>query len=235
MATSSPNPPAQYYNRLPNGAYRCVICEEIYKYRFDAQRCCHDKKPLADYQAGTSKWHYDRIRNFRPNPHLDKDPGEGIEYPDRNGHWRRLTKDTPKKRRVDYNKAMFLAQSRDYAQLRKELTRLYRQQHQWQYKTSPLQRLSYAYHYGGWEAVKQAAYSLAYSEAIGRRLDALNIPDLIRRELQLERLIKDHLETMSDINAQEAAREIDQILAALELEDFMNTLEQGGDDDASTD
>ena len=209
------NKPPEYYSRLPDGTCQCVICEVVYPTRFQAQKCCQDKKPYSDFLNGVSAFHLAKLKSFRPLPRLtDKEPGEGIEYPDRNGHWRRGKPDTWLQKRANYHKAMSQGYDRHYQELRRELYELFKEWLEWDTKISPLQRLAYAYHYGGWEAVKQAAVNMGYSQAIERRLDALNIPEIIRQELHLQALIQDYLDTERDVDRADYRQAVDDLITS---------------------
>jgi len=98
---------------------------------------------------------------------------------------------------------------------------------------SPLQSLSYAYHYGGWQAVKQAAYSLAYDRAIQERLDELNIPEIIVNELSLNQVIKEVIDDIHDLDALDAHQDIrklvDKYFKERTIEEIEEMLKDGND------
>lgn len=191
----------KYRVLIPGRSYQCTACGAIHQ-GLNARNLA-----AACYQA-----HQDAESgpyNPLPYSHHDKAPGEGITRPDVHGHYRRVGPDSPDYNTVQYHQA-FNRNSRRTERELAALDRLLGKPQVWKDKISPLQRLSYAYHYGGWESVKQAAYNLAYSEAIRQRLNEW-LPDLLRQTLHLDRLAR---EVISDELAQ------DKLAARLDMQEF---------------
>lgn len=202
---------------IPGKAYACAECGAVYSgmnCKNMASRCYdgHQKSSFA----------------YRPpeaRPRLDKEPGEGTEYPDRWNHWRRLVYGSEEYNKVQINRANHNLQKRE-GKIDKLLSDFLTGKPQiWKDSISPLQRLAYAYHHGGWEAIKQAAYNLAYSEAIQQRLDDLNIPDVLRQLLGMENMLREMLDDADFMRFKEAKNDVEALANKLEIDSFLDSLD----------
>ncbi|OGO29971.1 MAG: hypothetical protein A2Z29_04705 [Chloroflexi bacterium RBG_16_56_11] len=209
------------YRVLVNGrTFLCASCGAIYE-GLNARKlviACFDS-----HQAGPGK---------RPFIAYDRDgqlPGQGIEYPDGYGHFRRIGPGNP-----DYNRVQ-LGQARYYLSRHDDilfwLDNAIRHLERWPDKVTALQRLAYAFKMRRWESVKQAAYALAYSEAVKRRLDALNVPDIIRAELKLHGLLADVINSEDANDRAAGRRDIEKLASQLRLQIQIDDILGGADGD----
>lgn len=217
---------AKYRVVVPGKSFMCVDCGAVFdgmNARNLAARCwdSHHKPP--------------EIPPFIARPRQEKEPGEGIEQPDRNGHWRRVNWQHPDWLRIQRNKALHQAAKREDETLR-FWDRLLVKHHEWNVKISPMQRLAYAFTHGGWDAVKQAAIALSYSAAIERKIEDLNIPLLIADALNIQNIVEDIRETMDDLDYlenEDARRDIFNRRIIAELEKYLGDIREEKNDDES--
>lgn len=167
------------------------------------------------------------VRPFLPYEKEPKAEGEGVLFPDKHGHWKRLSESNPDRKKVEYNKAMHQAANRDREDQKRLIRDLFKSSQVWKDNISPLQRLSYAYHHGSWESVRQAAYALAYSEALRKKIDSLDIPLLIREALQLDNLAAEVMRDSQAIDLEQAKREVQYKMTELDIQTFLDQLERG--------
>lgn len=205
---------------IPGQKYACTTCGQVFEgmnCRNWAIKCYESHDDSADF--------FNVAYNPQPRQKRQRQPGECVEYPDSGGHhpWARLSKRSNQYNRLQTSRSLYRCEQYDKKH-EEYLDRLISKPHIWKDKISPLQRLSYAFHYGGWEAVKQAAYNLAYSEAITKRLDEMNIPDVIRDLLHLDKLLNEMLGDLDFIKYQEAKNDLDAFLRRLEMTDFIEGL-----------
>lgn len=181
------------YKVIENGkSYMCTVCKTVYtgpNSRNMAVRCYNDHQAV------------EALRNYIPYRPEPKKPGDGIERPDVYDHFRRINRANPDYLRVVMGKARYILDKRESREnIEAWLNAAIRRLESWEGCRSPLQRLSYAYKRRNWEAVKQAAIAFGYTVAVEMKLDTLNIPDIIRNELDLNRAIVEYLENNSSVN-----------------------------------
>lgn len=198
---------------IPGKKFACSICDTIFEggnCRNLATRCyeSHQRQNLKD----------EVLMNHFPNPHEKLKPGEGVDYLNRWHNWRRLTFGSKNYNRLQIGRSACRVEQYLYSLIT-------RKPHVWKTKISSLQRLSYAFHYQGFEGVKQAAYALAYSEAVQKRLDDLNIPELIRSLLSLDKLLPELMSDFDFARYIESKQDIDAFLARLSTIDFIEGLD----------
>jgi hypothetical protein len=158
---------------------------------------------------------------------LEKDYRAGVDYPaaGKEHLWRRVNRSNPDFYRIVMNKARLSAIRGELA----ELSRQKKQSELWNPRISPLQRLAYAFHHGRWESVKQAAIAYGFSEAVQRKLNALNIPQALQDALHLKRELIKYLELEQDLTDEQFNAYIDELReclsgesTALDIESYLN-------------
>lgn len=204
----------------------CAVCGTI----FEGGNCrnlaarCYDSHEEENEPHGYLAGAYDKTE--------PKQPGDGVEHPDRHGHFRRLNRDNPDFLRISMNKAAYHNRMRFEADER-YLDNMYKKIEEWRHKPSALQRLAQAYHYGRWESVKQAAVAMGYETAIQRRLDEMNIPQLVQDQLELAPLFTEVAESLRDLDVVDAQTAIRALLDRIHLENEINGI-LGGDNEPET-
>lgn len=204
---------AGYFTKHSPTEYCCVVCGEIHAgawARQDARQCCHDKKPLTlisqFLDRDLSKLNCNVQRKGAGYSPAARRPGDGIQRPDGQGHWYR-GKDEKLIRQAAYNKALSAAERKENAELKGAIGQLLdadgAERPAWPHKTSPLQRLSFAFWHGNWQQVKDAAIALAYDSHVQKMIDGYRA-----RILDLDGFIRD-----------------------LETDQFMDELNEGGNHD----
>ena len=101
----------------------------------------------------------------------------------------------------------------------------------WPETVTPIQRLAYAFKMRRWESVKQAAVALAYSIAISKRLDELDIPQIIREELKLHEVLKHYITDEDDADRRAGRYNIDKLADKLRLDMELDDILRGSNAD----
>lgn len=209
----------RYYTEIqPGKIVACAYCGKVFEggnCRNLAKRCYQSH--LAPPEPPRNFTAYEKYTDM-PFPTDDK-----TEHPDEHGHYYRGHKDHWRYLKTQVNKSLSNAERREFLKSVSAKPAINANP-----RHTPLQRLSYAYHFGGWEAVRQAAYALAYSEAVKRKIEELNIPEMLTREIQLYRALQQALEDLRDIDAAWDNDTINRLLDQLSMNDFLDYLEQGG-------
>jgi hypothetical protein len=150
-------------------------------------------------------------------------PADNTVHPDEHGHRSRVN---PALNRE--NRRRWLAAN--YHKAQAFLERLgARPPEIWKEKISPLQRLAFAFHYGRWESVKQAAEAYAFDRAIERKVEEMNIPAIIEHEIWLRRKIQEAKTMLSGLLADSDMQRATQIIDTLRLDDYLAYVEETGD------
>ena len=178
---------SKYYHAIvPGKAFACNACGQVFdgpNCRNLAIRCHHShekQEPSTSHIA------------YQTRPKLE---GESVAYPDSWGHFRRTDSNNPDHNALEYHRAHH-RNDQEHQRHLKEIRALFKQAETWKKRISPLQRLAYAYHFGRWESVKQAAIAYGFSQAVTRYLDALDIPHVLRDLFHMDDLVQSITEDM---------------------------------------
>ena len=170
---------AGYYLKLKYNSftlYECLVCARRYIYAHPARDCCLENKPcLALHETAQI------VEGAPPLPHIrslprprTRQPGNGIVRRDRWGHHYRGKYSNLKKLFADYHRAFNnLAKEQRHQQVQKleTLYPTYEIDLKPKKHRSPLQRMAYAWYMHNWEQLKNAAFDLAYDQAIVNRIE----------------------------------------------------------------
>jgi len=207
-------------------AYLCRECGKL----FDGLNCrnlalrCFDS-----HQAAPKATPFVAYTHNGPLDFLDTDPRAGVDYPDdtKEHRWRRVKRDNPDFKRIVLGKSRLMAE-------RRELLAMFPHRENWGKEGHFLQRLSQAYHFRRWESVKQAAVAYGFSEAVRRRLDELNIPQLIIDQFHLVDLFVDVAGDMEEYNILDARKAIQMLYERMALDSELNDIIEEADNDAGS-
>lgn len=206
------NVPARYFINLSPTETACCVCEAVFTgvwRKQDAKNCCGDKKPLTLISEFMDR-NFSSLRTYKDNRagyhKFPKRDGEGLRFPSGDGHWYRGS-DEKLKRQAEYNKSLQAAERKEYNELKAAVNQLLtadgKERPAWPHKTSPLQRLSFAFWHGNWSQVKDAAIALAYDSHVQKMIDGYRARIL----------------------------DLDDLIASLEIDEFMDELNEGGEHD----
>lgn len=153
-----------YFKVIENGkSYACVICGTIYDgwgARHQAKSCCSDKKPVS-LQAIRQAEEILASKHHMPTPRLQKEPGEGIRFKDRWGHWRRGKPGSAPQTRAEYHKAFSHIEKQIKQEEIARLNQLMPPDPV--IERTPRQKLAYAIITGNYEAAARAAEEISTS------------------------------------------------------------------------
>lgn len=154
--------------------YACAACGLIFEGSSAKQEVLDHTRRAVCLDSSCDTPGSGSVRGHTARPQRGQVTGAGYTRPDKSGRWR-LGRNAQQKRLIAYFRAIYNLQARD----KKYSLETFLQDFEadgsypkWRGKRSPLQRLAYAYHSLGWEAVKHAAYQLAYDTEVRQRINA---------------------------------------------------------------